>query len=524
MVDLGVCSQGVDKTDVRTFRCLDRAHTAVVRGVNVTDFEVSTVTGKTARTECGQTTLMSKLCQRVRLIHELGQLGRTEELLNCCAYRTCIYELVRMSRLFVGSCVHALTDVSFHTGETDTDLVLEEFTNRTDTTVTEVVDVISNADTILQTEQVADGSNDILEYEVLRHELCDLSTESFHEFFSILALLCCRTNLSDDAAEDLCANHFVNRGLVDIEALEFLSREAAADELVSVYTGITDDLERLIGDSVRITDLSDRIYIYFINTGILDLPSLVGGDDLTGLEEQFTVVGNDIGNCLVTLDTGSEGQLLIQLINTYARKVISLRIEEHAVEERFRTFERCRLTRTELVVELGKTFLTGVGSIFCDRIRKELLIAEKIDELFVCADTQRTQENGQRELSCTVNTDVDNAVCVCFIFQPGTTVRDDLRGIKISIGFIVDDVKIRTRGTDKLADDNTLSTVDDKCTVFGHDREITDEDILVFYLTGTFIQKANFNFERSCEIAVFFFTLLNCVCRVIDIEFLANEG
>ncbi len=79
---------------------------------------------------------MSKLCQRVRLIHELGQLGRSEELLNSCAYRTGINELVRMSRLFVGSSVHALTDISLHTGETDTDLVLEEFTNRTDTTVT----------------------------------------------------------------------------------------------------------------------------------------------------------------------------------------------------------------------------------------------------------------------------------------------------------------------------------------------------------------------------------------------------
>ena len=136
VVDLGICSQRVDKTDVRTFRCLDRAHTAVVRGVNVSNFEVRTVTGKTARTESGQTALMSKLCQRVRLIHELGQLGRSEELLNSCAYRTGIYELVRMCRLFVGSSVHSFTDISLHTGETDADLVLEEFTNRTDTTVT----------------------------------------------------------------------------------------------------------------------------------------------------------------------------------------------------------------------------------------------------------------------------------------------------------------------------------------------------------------------------------------------------
>ena len=88
----------------------------------------------------------------------------------------------------------------------------------------------------------------------------------------------------------------------------------------------------------------------------------------------------------------------------------------------------------------------------------------------------------------------------------------------------MDDIKICTRRTDKLADDNTLSTVDDKCTVFCHDREIADKDVLIFYLTGTFVQKANFHFERSGKITILLLALLNRVCRVVDIEFLPYEG
>jgi hypothetical protein len=39
--------------------------------VNVTHLEGRSVTGKTAGTKSGKTTLVSKLCKRVILIHEL---------------------------------------------------------------------------------------------------------------------------------------------------------------------------------------------------------------------------------------------------------------------------------------------------------------------------------------------------------------------------------------------------------------------------------------------------------------------
>ena len=42
-------SQGVDQTDVRSLRRLNRAHTSIVRIVNVSHLESGTVSGKTAR-------------------------------------------------------------------------------------------------------------------------------------------------------------------------------------------------------------------------------------------------------------------------------------------------------------------------------------------------------------------------------------------------------------------------------------------------------------------------------------------
>ena len=70
-IDFGIGRQIVDQTDVRTFRRLDRAHTAVMRVVNISNVERRALTRQTARAECRQTALVRQLCQRVILIHKL---------------------------------------------------------------------------------------------------------------------------------------------------------------------------------------------------------------------------------------------------------------------------------------------------------------------------------------------------------------------------------------------------------------------------------------------------------------------
>ena len=80
IVDPGKRRHRADQTDVRTFRRLDRANTAVVRRMNVAHFEPGAITAKTAWPERRQTALVGQLGQRIGLIHELRELGAAEEV------------------------------------------------------------------------------------------------------------------------------------------------------------------------------------------------------------------------------------------------------------------------------------------------------------------------------------------------------------------------------------------------------------------------------------------------------------
>ena len=74
-VSLCVHGQGVDQTDVWTFRRFDWTYATVVRRVYVSNFKACTFTGQTAWAECRDTTFVRNLRQRVVLVHELRQLA-----------------------------------------------------------------------------------------------------------------------------------------------------------------------------------------------------------------------------------------------------------------------------------------------------------------------------------------------------------------------------------------------------------------------------------------------------------------
>ncbi|MNH87881.1 hypothetical protein D3C73_403750 [compost metagenome] len=98
---------------------------------------------------------MREFCQRVRLVHKLGQLGATEELFNGRDNRANINQGLRSNCIRILNR-HSLPHYAFHTGQPDTELVLQQFTYGTQTTVTQVVNVIRVADTVQQINKVAD--------------------------------------------------------------------------------------------------------------------------------------------------------------------------------------------------------------------------------------------------------------------------------------------------------------------------------------------------------------------------------
>ena len=67
---------------------------------------------------------MCNLGQRVVLVHELGQLGRSEELLERGADRLCVNQCSRVRVIYAG---HFLADTTLHTGHSDAELIPRKF-------------------------------------------------------------------------------------------------------------------------------------------------------------------------------------------------------------------------------------------------------------------------------------------------------------------------------------------------------------------------------------------------------------
>ena len=66
---------------------------------------------------------MRDLCQRIRLVHELRQRIRAEEGVD--DRRECLsIDQIRGDEDFVVTDIHALTDGTSHTGQTDTELIV----------------------------------------------------------------------------------------------------------------------------------------------------------------------------------------------------------------------------------------------------------------------------------------------------------------------------------------------------------------------------------------------------------------
>src|ERR1700736_6146486 len=95
LVNSGEGRHRTDQTNVRPFRRLNRANPAVVRRMNVTNFEPSAIATETAWPQGRKAPLMGQFSQRIRLVHELRKLGTPEEITNDRAQRFRVDQLLR---------------------------------------------------------------------------------------------------------------------------------------------------------------------------------------------------------------------------------------------------------------------------------------------------------------------------------------------------------------------------------------------------------------------------------------------
>ena len=223
-------------------------------------------------------------------------------------------------------------------------------------------------------------------------------------------------------------------------------------------------------------------------------------------------------------DPAAHGKLLVEFIPADLCQIISAGVKEHGVDQAVRALDRKRFAGTDLFVEFKKTGLIIVGRVL-RKARADLgLVAEKLDDLLICADSECAHQNSDSDLPGPVYTDIKNIVRVRLILQPCAPVGDHRAGKELLAVLIITDPVINAGGTDQLADDNTLSPVDDKCSVLGHQREISHKDLLRLDYTVVFlIIKMNKYLQGSRIGAVALFALFDGILCVLLIEPVARK-
>ena len=163
LIHPGVGGQGVDQTGVRAFRRLDRAETAVMGGMDITDSKAGALPGETTRSKGRNAALVGQLSQRVRLIHELAQLAGAEELLDRRHQWLGVHQLRRGERIGLADR-HPLLDDSLEAVEAHPHLVLQQLAHGTNAAVAQVIDVVEAGATDIQLEvdQVVEGGEHVL--------------------------------------------------------------------------------------------------------------------------------------------------------------------------------------------------------------------------------------------------------------------------------------------------------------------------------------------------------------------------
>ena len=478
LVKVSVWRQVIDQTDVRSFRCFNWTHTTVVRVVHVTNFISGTVTCQTTRSQGWQTTFVWQLWQWVVLVHELWQLWRTEEFFNSCSYRTNIDDLLWCQGFIILNW-HTFTHVSFHTSQTNTELVSKQFTNGTDTTVTKVVDIIYFTDTFSKVEEVAHFSQDIR---------------------------CCQSmNFIIWIGITNNCNHTI--WIIWCNDLEFLKNNRFCNHCIIVWC-----VYKFVQITVQVfCDWINHITCHFS-------PSF---------NKDFTCfrIYQVFSNCL-SQKTCLDVKFFVKFVTTNSSQVVTTWVKETSYKQATWAVSSFWFTWTKSFINFFKRFIsTWICWIFVDiffnSVTNQLAITKDINNFVITWESKCTHKRCEWNLTRTVDTSVGDVFWISFKLKPCPTVRNNCWSVTHFTVFIDLIVKVNTRWAHQLRNDNTFTTIDDKSTHLSHNWEISEEDFLSFDFTSFFVNKTESHKDRCWVWCIVDTSFFKCILRLF--QFVTNE-
>ena len=475
---VGACigSQGVDQTDVRTFRRFNRAYTTVVSRVYVTNFKACTLTSQTARAQCGNTALVGDLGKRVVLVHELRELAGTEELFHRRSHWLGVDQVLRHQAFAFGHR-QTLFDRTLNTYQANAELVLGHFAYAANTTVTQVVDVIDDAFAVTDVDQGLQYRDDVFLaqhartfdlgttdttvelHPADRRQVIALRAEEQvveQGLGSVFGWWLARTH----HAIDLDQRFQLVAGGVDLQGV---GDERAAVDVVGV--------QGLDANNLGLGDFRQDLGVQL---GVAFSQDFAGGrvhDDLGGGATQDVVQRH-----FQRLDTGFFDLVDVARGNTAAGFNDDLAFVVLDVQNGNLTTQALRHQFQAEGFAAQVEYVSGVESV----------------QHLLSGIAERAQQYRGRQLATTVDTHEHAVFRVELEVQPRTAVRNDPRGVQelagaVRLAAVV--VEEHARGTVQLGNDYTLGTVDYEGTVFSHQGDFTHVDFLLFDVLDRFVRR-----------------------------------
>src|SRR5882757_2536309 len=295
IVDAGEAAERADQADVRAFRRFNRTDAAVVRGVNVADFETRALARKATRSKSRKAALVGNFAERVGLVHELAQLRAPEEFADGRHDRLGVNQVVRHGRGHFLVHAHLFLDGAFHADQADAELIFEKFADRADAAVAKMIDVVDHADVLAQLEEILDGRDKVGGVQGAIVERCiqphlDVELQAADAAEIVLA------RIEEHAAEKI-GGRFKRRGIAGTQlAIDFDQRFLGRADGILVQRAAEHqaDVVALRKEDVNFGDaaLGKR------------LPE-IGGQRLVGLEQDFTGLAvDDVGHAVSALEVG----------------------------------------------------------------------------------------------------------------------------------------------------------------------------------------------------------------------------
>ena len=252
---------------------------------------------------------------------------------------------------------------------------------------------------------------------------------------------------------------------------------------------------------------------------VIDLETVLA----RGQGQQVTQGGDDvlIGEDSDVLLRG-EVELLVDLVAADAGEVVTLRVEQQALEQAAGGVDGRRLAGAQTTVDLDEGVLAGEGGVALDGALHDVGVTEELEDLVVGdGDAQRAQEHGGGLLALAVDGDHELVALVDLELEPSTAGRDDL-GLVDLLAAVHLGAVVHARGADELGDDDALGAVDDEGALVGHHGEVAHEDELLLDLARLEVGETDLGQKRGLIGHVLLAALVHGVGRVA--ELMVTEG